>query len=127
MSPTQSLPPMDEIAAVAIPVSDQEGALRFYTEVLGFELVRDEYASGTRWIEVALGRGTSLALVPDECSATFAPIDTNVVISTDDIGAACTELRRRGVDVIRGVRRDWGPTMVIFEDPDGNRFLLAER
>ena len=125
---TPTTRPISEISAVAVYVSDQDGALSFYTQVLGFELVRDELRGEQRWIEVALpGRAPSLALVPEESAREDMPLDTNVVISTDDIGSACEELRRRGVDVRAGIRRDWGPPMVVFEDPDGNRFLLVER
>ena len=128
MSAAQTIRPINQVTAVAVYVSDQEGALGFYTEVLGFELVRDEHAEGRRWVEVALPRGgTSLALVPEEWAEGEAPFDTNVVIATDDLRAACLELRRRGVDVGTGIRRDWGAPMAVFEDPDGNRFLLVER
>ena len=128
MSATQTLSPIKEIKAVAVYVSDQEGALRFFTEVLDFELTRDERCGDQRWIEVTpLAGGTALALVPVDSADGEPALDTNVVIATDDIGAACEELRRRGVDLPAGVRRDWGRPMVVFEDPDGNRFLLVER
>ena len=127
MSGTQTIRPINEISAVAVYVSDQDGALSFYTEVLGFELVRDERRGEQRWLEVALpGRAPSLALVPEQSAGEEMPLETNVVISTEDIASACEELRRRGVDVVSGIRRDWGPPMVVFEDPDGNRFFLVE-
>ena len=76
MCGTQTMRPITEITAVAVPVSDQEGALRFYTEVLGFEVVRDERSAGQRWIEVTLGGRTTLALVPEDLEAGTAPVDT---------------------------------------------------
>ena len=41
---------------VGIPVADQERALKFYTEKLGFEVLTDSPLGSQRWIELQCGR-----------------------------------------------------------------------
>src|ERR1039457_1312930 len=44
------------IRTVTIPVDDQDAALRFYTDALGFTVLRDNPTpNGGRWIELAPG------------------------------------------------------------------------
>jgi len=47
-------------------MADQDGAIRFYTKVLGCTLVADTpFGNGDRWVEVAPpGGGASIAPVP---------------------------------------------------------------
>ncbi|HXF35054.1 MAG TPA: hypothetical protein VN603_10830 [Candidatus Acidoferrales bacterium] len=43
-----------QVATVFVPVADQDRALRFYLERLGFEKRADfQYGQGSRWLEVA--------------------------------------------------------------------------
>ncbi len=54
------------LGTVIVPVSDQDSALEFFVETLGFETRIDgEFAEGQRWLEVAPpGADTTIALVP---------------------------------------------------------------
>lgn len=54
-----------QVGRVMVPVSDQDAAIAFYTEILGFSLVADvAFGDGGRWVEVAPpGGGAPLALV----------------------------------------------------------------
>ena len=54
-----------QVGTVGIPVDDQERALAFYHDALGFETRMDsEYGERQRWLEVAPpGAATSIALV----------------------------------------------------------------
>ena len=60
-----------QIGTVIVPVSDQDQALAFYVEKLGFEKRADiPFGKGDRWVEVAPpGADTTLALMPpqEEC------------------------------------------------------------
>ncbi len=53
MTETQSTTAITEVATVIVPVADQDRALEFYVETLGFEKRMDmPYGDGNRWLEV---------------------------------------------------------------------------
>ena len=119
-----------QVGTVMVPVSDQDRALEFYLETLGFEKSTDTpYGEGQRWVEVAPpGAATSVALVPPR-EGESAGIETRVGFTSDDIDADHANMRDRGVDVDEEVMRmgDPVPPMFFFRDPDGNNFLLVQR
>ncbi len=119
-----------QVGAVMVPVSDQDRAIAFYTDKLGFELRADiPFGRGDRWVEVApAGATTTIALVaPREGEA--VGIETRVGFATDDADANHASLRTAGVDVDAEVMRmgDPVPPMFFFRDPDGNKFMTVER
>ena len=133
-----------EIGTVFVPVSDQERALTFYVDQLGFETRADfTYGDGSRWIEVAPpGAANSISLVPPSEGSTTRGDAAYCAIATDDIEAAHATLRARGVDVDaeiaqKGTPRsglvsldatmpDPIPAQFFFRDLDGNRFLIVQ-
>lgn len=64
------------IRAVSIPVNDQDAALRFYTDTLGFKLLRDNPTpDGSRWIELTPGTdSTIVTLEPSPVDVTRGAI-----------------------------------------------------
>src|SRR5690242_8994342 len=128
MSETSSKTVVGRVGRVAVPVNDQDGAIAFYTEKLGFSVAADVDAGGYRWVEVAPpGGGTTLAIVPPPEGGPTG-IDTSVILTTDDIDEAHGELRDRGVDVDDEVSRMGGPVppMFWFRDAEGNKLLIVE-
>jgi lactoylglutathione lyase len=122
MTPTT---PFTGIRTVSIPVEDQDAALRFYAEVLGFGVVRDMPTPNGRWIELSPGSG--------DVVVTLEPASPGVVrgaigirFTTDDAEAAHSELDERGVDVDEILRWPGVPPMFGFRDPDGNAFSVTE-
>ena len=130
MAETGSKTVIDRVGRVAVPVRDQDRAIEFYTEKLGFSVdadiaVDDNY----RWVEVSPpGGGTTLAIVPPpDYARDRIGIDTNVILTTDDIDGAHDELSARGVDVDEVARMgDPVPPMLFFRDQDGNTLLIVE-
>ena len=115
-----------DIRCVAVPVRDQDAALAFYVDTLGFELRLDAPISDTqRWVEVAPpGATTSLALVagPDNP----APgVDTGVRFAVADARMAHQTMAERGVAVGELLAWPGVPPMFTFDDPDGNRFYVV--
>ena len=119
---------------VGVYVSDQDRALGFYVNTLGFEKLRDEpMGPDARWIEVApAGAQTRLVLFTppgqEDRIGTFA----NVIFECDDMQATYQELRSRGVEFSQDpVEQPWGPTSpkmwAQFKDVDGNDFGLVQR
>lgn len=129
MSETQSTTRITEVGTVMVTVSDQDRAIAFYTEKLGFELRGDTaYGDGERWVEVAPpGAATTVALVPPrEGGSAGGP--TNVGLTSEDVDADHAHLKDQGVDV-DDVMRMGGPVppMFFFRDQDGNTLLAVER
>ena len=119
-----------QVETVMVPVSDQDAAIEFYVDTLGFEKRADvPFGDGNRWVEVApRGGATTIALVePREGES--AGIESRVALGTSDIDADHASLRERGVDVDAEVIRMGGPVppMFFFRDPDGNRLLIVQR
>jgi catechol 2,3-dioxygenase-like lactoylglutathione lyase family enzyme len=117
-----------EVGRVMVPVSDQDRAIDFYVEKLGFEKRADTpYGDGDRWVEVApAGSAAALALVkPREGES--AGGDSRIALSTDDVDSVHSTLKDRGVDVDDVMRMgDPVPPMFFFRDQDGNSLLIVE-
>ena len=130
MAETGSKTIIGRVGRVAVPVSDQDRAIEFYTEKLGFTLDADvPVGDSYRWVEVSPpGGGTALAIVPPPQSAPDRiGVDTGVILTTDDIDEAHDELTARGVDADEVSRMgDPVPPMLFFRDQDGNTLLIVE-
>jgi len=116
-----------DVRTVGVPVSDQDRALAFYADTLGFATRMDGSFGGGRWIEVAPeGATTSIALVaPAEGSPTG--VDTGIRFTTADADADHAHLVAAGADVDPEVLRYPGvPPMFSFRDPDGNTLYVVE-
>jgi catechol 2,3-dioxygenase-like lactoylglutathione lyase family enzyme len=130
MAETKARTHITQVGTVIVPVSDQDRALDFYVEKLGFEKRIDTpYGDGDRWLEVAPpGAATTIAIVPPR-EGESAGIQTRTGFASEDIDADHADLQSRGVDVDPEVMRMGGPVppMFFFRDPDGNNFLIVER
>jgi catechol 2,3-dioxygenase-like lactoylglutathione lyase family enzyme len=112
---------------VGVPVGDQQRALEFYTQKLGFRIVTDQPFDGEqRWIELGVGKsGTGIALFTPPGHQDRIGTFTGISFTADDVQATCRELAAKGVVFVREPREEeWG-TSAIFADPDGNQFVLG--
>lgn len=118
-----------QVGTIIVPVSDQNAAIAFYTEKLGFEKRSDmPFGNGDRWVEVGpAGHTTTVALVPPR-EGEAVGISTRVAFSTSDIDADHAALKERGVDVDAEVMRmgEPVPPMFWFRDPDKNSYLIVQ-
>jgi len=128
MSQTNTAAAVTGIRTVGIPVVDQDRALRFYAETLGFETRLDvPMRGGSRWIEMAPpGVAVSVALVRSH-DGLPAGVETGIRFTSDDADAAHAALRSRGVDADDVLRWPGVPSMFAFRDQDGNRLEIVER
>jgi catechol 2,3-dioxygenase-like lactoylglutathione lyase family enzyme len=128
MTETETKTNITQVGTVIVPVTDQDRALEFYIETLGFEKRADiPFGRGDRWVEVApAGAATSIALIPPQ-EGEPTGVDTRVAFATKDVDADHSDLRARGVDVDAEVMRmgDPVPPMFFFRDQDGNRLLIV--
>lgn len=115
-------------STVGVYVSNQQEALDFYTNTLGFEKRMDEpMGGGARWIEVAPeGAETRLVLFTPPGFEDRIGTFSNVVLECDDIWATHEELTSKGVEFTEEPsEQPWG-VWAQFEDPDGNEFGLIQ-
>jgi catechol 2,3-dioxygenase-like lactoylglutathione lyase family enzyme len=112
----------------SIPVLDQDLALAFYTEKLGFRLLTDQpFSDEQRWIELGIS-GTETRIVLFRFGNDLKPGgQMNVTFWTDDVEGTILELKSKGVVItMEPQRAEWG-TAAAFQDLDGNSFVLSSR
>ena len=118
-----------QVGTVIVPVTDQDRAIDFYVDKLGFEKVSDTpFGNGDRWVEVRpADASTTIALIPPQEGEPVG-VQTRVALSTTDVDADHAALRQRGVDVDAEVMRmgDPVPPMFFFRDQDGNSALIVQ-
>jgi catechol 2,3-dioxygenase-like lactoylglutathione lyase family enzyme len=118
------------VKIVSIPVKDQDAALKFYTEKLGFKVATDqEMGPGQqRWIELMIpGADTRLALFTPEGHESRVGGFQAMTFWTDDVFATAEQLKKKGVTLAAEPKKEiWG-TMAKFKDPDGNEFVFSGR
>jgi predicted enzyme related to lactoylglutathione lyase len=115
-----------------VEVEDQDRALKFWTETVGFELAQDApYGEAGRWIEVRTrDKATILVLRPRQGERRTGPEalpTSNIFFYCDDLQGTYDELCARGVDFPQPpIRQSWG-WWSMFQDQEGNRFALHPR
>lgn len=117
------------IKFVDIPVRNQDVSLKFYTEALGMKVATDQPFSATqRWIELLIpGAETGLALFTPEGHEKRIGEFQAISFWCDDVFATTKALKSKGVTFSEDPRNEsWG-SMAIFQDPDGNKFVLSSR
>jgi catechol 2,3-dioxygenase-like lactoylglutathione lyase family enzyme len=115
---------ISHVQVLSLPVTDQDRALRFYTDVLGFDVVHDVSMPVGRWVQVRPpGAETSVTLVTWFGSMPPGTL-RGLVLESDDLDRDVAELDRRGVSFADGIRKEpWG-RYATFADPDGNGLTL---
>ncbi len=117
---------IDKLHSTSIIVTDQERAVDFYVNKLGFTMFTNipmGEGPNNSWIEVGpAGSTTHIFLEP---SSEPRPALT-LVFTCADAHATCAEMREQGVEISQEVTvNPWG-TRFQFKDPDGNEFLVNQ-
>ena len=120
---------MADIGVAMFAVADQDAALAFYTEKLGFE-VRSDTRFGEngemRWLEVAPpGSHARLALNPPMGGA---PGGSSIGVETADVLGEHRRLSAiGGIDLDpEPMRMSGAPLLFMMRDPDGNHIAVVE-
>jgi catechol 2,3-dioxygenase-like lactoylglutathione lyase family enzyme len=118
---------VSQIGVAMFTVSDQDAALAFYTEKLGYE-VRADVAFGEkgemRWLEVAPPGSTArLALNPP---MNDTPGGGGIGVETADVHGEHARLKALGVDVDDPMQSPGTPLMFMLRDPDGNVVVVVD-
>ncbi|MDT7845090.1 VOC family protein [Streptomyces justiciae] len=109
---------------VTLPVSDQDRALRFYTDVLGMTVTADRDMPQGRWLQVAPEGAQTVFTLSGPGMGGFEPGSARgIMLVTTDVDADCARLAEAGVSVQGPDELPWG-RMAAFTDPDGNGLML---
>jgi predicted enzyme related to lactoylglutathione lyase len=117
------------IKFLGIPVRDQDRALSFYTEKLGFRILTDQQFSDTqRWIELSIpGAETGIVLFTPPGHEDRIGTSVNTSWEVDDIQKAYEELVAKGVEFVGPPQKQpWG-TYAVMKDSEGNQIVLSAR
>lgn len=121
----------------SVLVDDQEKALRFYTETLGFQKKHDIPLGEHRWLTVVSPDdpdGTELVLEPDEHPA-VEPFKSALVedgipftsFAVEDVAAEHRRLNALGVTFTQPPT-DYGTVITaVFDDTCGNLIQIAQK
>lgn len=125
-----------KIKLTTVHVTDQDKALRFYTEVLGFTKKAD-FSQGTfRWLTVVSpedpeGAELQLARADDPAArayqeARFAQGQPAAMFYTDDVRADCERITARGVALALPATEVPGSIIAKADDGCGNLVQLVQ-
>lgn len=117
------------IKFLGIPVRDQDRALSFYTEKLGFRVLTDQQLSEKqRWIELTIpGADTGIVLFTPDGHEDRIGTYVNTSWEVDNVEKTYADLQSKGVEFAEPPQKQpWG-NFAIMKDPDGNQIVLASR
>ncbi|HEY0369622.1 MAG TPA: VOC family protein [Chthoniobacterales bacterium] len=117
-----------QIKFISIPVADQNRALDFYTDKLGFTIITDQpFDEKQRWLELRIPKAeTRVVLFTPPGDEKRIGSFMNLSFACDDIDATYEQLRARGVEFAGPPEKQpWG-TYAKFKDSEGNLFVLSQ-
>lgn len=128
--------PVGKLHYVTLVVKNQDEALQWYVEKLGFEKMADQsFGNGERWLVVAPAGQKDVGIILYNNPNQHLDTDTYHrriggetlwVFDCDDATATCATLKQRGVKFTRELeQRPWG-SQAIFQDPYGNEFVVVQ-
>jgi catechol 2,3-dioxygenase-like lactoylglutathione lyase family enzyme len=125
------------IVVTSVLVDDQDKALRFYTDVLGFVTKNDIPMGEARWLTVVSPQdpdGTELLLEPDGHPAAGPFKDALVAdglpwtsFGVDDVNAEFQRLQALGVRFTQEPAEMGPVTTAVFDDTCGNLIQIAQQ
>jgi predicted enzyme related to lactoylglutathione lyase len=124
-----------KIKITSIYVNDQDKALRFYTETLGFVKKSDVKQGPFRWLTVASAEepnGIELQLALNDNpvaqayqQATFAQNKPAIMFSVDDVHREYDRMKPLGAEFTMPPTKVTGSTIAILKDTCGNLVQLS--
>jgi predicted enzyme related to lactoylglutathione lyase len=127
-----------KIKLTSIPINDYYKALKFYTEVLGFEKKHDiPLGGGARWITVVSPQepdGTELLLEPNAEYPAMKALKESLVkdgipytaFQVDDTQKEYERLRKLGVEFVMEPTNMGSSIAAVFDDTCGNLIQIFQ-
>ena len=116
-----------QLKFASVPTRDQDRALAFWTEKVGFRVATDQpMGNGQRWIELSIpGAETRVTLFTPPGHEDRVGGFFNGSFACDDVEYTYKQMLERGVE-FEGppAKQPWG-TLAKFKDVEGNSFILS--
>ncbi len=117
---------IDKLSTVTIAVRDQDEALQWYAQMLGFEKRMDQSGEGFRWLTVAPPQQAEVEFLLASWFPDRVGKNATWVLSTRDCQGGYEELKAKGVEFEHGPEmRPWG-VEAVFVDLYGNKYALVQ-
>ena len=125
---------MNKVKIISLLVLDQDAAIEFYTQKLGFELLEDKTFGESRWVTIALPNQQDLTLALELATAEAdkavvgkqAGSHALLALDTSDCMADYQRMKPLGVKFLGEPQSGpWG-TGVQLEDLYGNKLFLSQ-
>lgn len=118
---------IEKVSTLTIAVKDQDEALRWFTERLGFEKRADIAAPTMRWLTVAPKNQREIEFVLASWYPDHIGKNAPCVLETDNCGETYDALKHRGVSFSQTPTEKSYGIEAVFEDLCGNTYALVER
>jgi catechol 2,3-dioxygenase-like lactoylglutathione lyase family enzyme len=117
---------IDKVATVTIAVTDQDEALAWYTEKLGFEKRVDQRSPAFRWLTIAPPQQVEVEFLLASWFPDRVGRNATWVLSTRDCRGGYEELKAKGVEFSQKPEvRPYG-IEAVFADLYGNKYALVQ-
>ena len=126
---------INRVSTVSLFVSDQDRAKKFYMDVLGFELRRDQPlypGAQARWISVAPKDSETevILYLPDENWEHYAQVvgkSQALTFEVNDMQTLVDSLKAKSVKFVQEPEvQPWG-TYAMIQDSEGNSLILVQQ
>jgi lactoylglutathione lyase len=124
---------LKSVGAITLFVEDPQRSKSFYQNVFGSPVHFEDQDSvlfkfDNLFINLLETQAARDLIRPAAVAGIEDKSRFQLTIWVDDTDAACSELGKRGVELINGpVNREWGMRTASFKDPDGHIWEIAQR
>ena len=130
-----------KITHIALRVLDQDRALRFYTETLGFTAKEDMDLGSMRWLTVSPPDQPDFEVLLERLAPPFVDQETadqvdsfiakgiggTLILQVDDCRAAFDDLVAKGVEIIEEPTERFYGIDAAIRDDSGNHIRMTQR
>jgi catechol 2,3-dioxygenase-like lactoylglutathione lyase family enzyme len=117
---------IDRFACITVAVKDQEQALAWFTEKLGFVKRVDRLGPGIRFLTVSPQNQPDLQVILASWFPEHIGKNPTAVLYTDDCRKTYDDLKGRGVEFTESPERKPFGLQAVFKDLHGNSYALVE-
>jgi catechol 2,3-dioxygenase-like lactoylglutathione lyase family enzyme len=120
------MPGIDRFACITVAVRDQDEALQWFTDKLGFVKRTDVLGQGIRFLTVAPPKQRELQVILASWFPDHVGKNPTAVLFTDDCQQTYADLRARGVEFDEAPTPQPFGLQAVFKDLYGNRYALVQ-